>query len=315
MRNRLAAPLIIAASLVAAAPASAETVLGLTSNATIVTFDSATPGVVVTSSPITGLASGVSLRGIDVRPADNQLYALGSNGNLYRLTMSGSTYAATDLGALTTATEGSSFGFDFNPTVDRLRVTSNSNQNLRVDPNVTPPTTLVDGALMLNGSNQIDLIGAAYTNSVRGATSTTLYGFDAFTDSLVRSTNANAGTYVNTNLAGTAFGPLGVTFGINDALGFDISGATGTGFFSLNDGFFSVNLTTGAATRIGTSGAGNLLGIAVAAVPEPSTWALLLVGFGAIGTALRRRRSGATKLAHRADQKLGSRASTALAAL
>ncbi|PZQ56415.1 MAG: hypothetical protein DI570_20930 [Phenylobacterium zucineum] len=39
--------------------------------------------------------------------------------------------------------------------------------------------------------------------------------------------------------------------------------------------------------------------IDIAAVPEPSTWAIMLVGFGVLGAALRRRRSEGTYLAHR----------------
>ncbi|NJC04348.1 hypothetical protein GGQ97_000141 [Sphingomonas kaistensis] len=296
MRNACAASLLIAASL-AAAPASAETVVGLTGAGTIVTFDSATPGTITSTSTITGLGTGVSLRGIDYRPNDGQLYALGTNGNLYRLTASGGTYTATNLGALTTAPDGSSFGFDFNPTVDRIRVTSDTNQNLRVNQTVTPPAVTVDGVLTLNGTSNIDLIGAAYTNSVFGATTTTLYGLDAFTDALVRSTNANAGTYVNTNLNGGLFGPLGVSFSTADLLGFDISGATGAGFFNLNDGFYSVDFNTGAATRIGTIGAGSLIGISVAPVPEPGTWAMMLLGFAVVGASLRRRRSATARLA------------------
>lgn len=37
--------------------------------------------------------------------------------------------------------------------------------------------------------------------------------------------------------------------------------------------------------------------VAVAAVPEPSTWAMLLLGFGAVGYGLRRRRSQLAQLA------------------
>ncbi|UUR06810.1 DUF4394 domain-containing protein [Sphingomonas glaciei] len=301
MRHVFAASLLITASL-AAAPASAETVFGLTSSR-IVTFDTSSPGTVLSSSPITGLTGNVSLRGIDFRPADGQLYALGTNGNLYRLTLNGNTYQAADLGALSTQPQGSSFGFDFNPTVDRIRVTSDTNQNLRLNQTTTPPGVTVDGAITLNGSSNVDLLGSAYTNSFAEATSTTLYGLDAFTDALVRSTDANAGTYVSTNTSGVAFGPLGVTFGATDQLGFDISGITNGAFFNLNDGFYSVNLTTGAATRIGTIGAGSLIGLSLApaaAVPEPGTWAMMLLGFGAIGATMRRRRSVTAKLAQMA---------------
>lgn len=301
MRYVSAASLLIAASL-AAAPASAETVFGLTSSR-IVTFDTSSPGTILSSSPITGLTGNVSLRGIDFRPADGQLYALGTNGNLYRLTLNGNNYQAADLGALSTQPQGSSFGFDFNPTVDRIRVTSDTNQNLRLNQTTTPPGVTVDGAITLNGTSNIDLVGSAYTNSFAGTTSTILYGLDAFTDALVRSTDANAGTYVSTNSSGVAFGPLGVTFGATDQLGFDISGITNGAFFNLNDGFYSVNLTTGAATRIGTIGAGSLIGLSLApagAVPEPATWAMMLLGFGAIGATMRRRRSATAKLAQMA---------------
>lgn len=302
MRNACSASLLIAASLIAA-PAAAETVYGLTPTR-IVTFDSSAPGTILSSSPITGINGNVSLSGIDFRPADGQLYALGTNGNLYRLTLNGNAYQATDLGALTTAPQGSSFAFDFNPMADRTRIISDTNQNLRANQTASPPAVIVDGAITLNGSSNVDLIGAAYTNNVAGATSTTLYGLDAFTDALVRSTSANAGTYVNTNLGGGLFGPLGVSFTTADLLGFDISGTSGLGFFNLNDGFFSIDLNTGAATRIGTIGSGSLIGLSLApagAVPEPGTWAMMLIGFGAIGATMRRRRRSVTaKLAQMA---------------
>ena len=37
-----------------------------------------------------------------------------------------------------------------------------------------------------------------------------------------------------------------------------------------------------------------VLNSAVAAVPEPATWAMMLVGFGGIGFAMRRRKNGVT---------------------
>ena len=51
-----------------------------------------------------------------------------------------------------------------------------------------------------------------------------------------------------------------------------------TGTFNLSGGF-----TAGAATLTITRAA-------VAAVPEPATWAMMLMGFGAMGVAMRRRR-------------------------
>lgn len=277
----------------ASAPASAEEVVGLVGSSRIVTFDSASPGTITSSRAITGLASGVTLTGIDFRPADAQLYAVSTDGTVYRLAVSGSNYAATSLGTFATTPSGNSFGLDFNPQADRLRMVSDTNQNLRINLNTAPPTNLgPDGAITLNGSSNVDLIGAAYTNNVANAASTTLYGIDAFTDSLVRSTSPNAGAYVNTSLDGTPFVPLGVLLGASDPLGFDISGLTGASFFSANGSFYGINLTTGASTLVGQIGTEGITGIAlgVAAVPEPGTWAMMLIGFGAIGVAVRRRR-------------------------
>ena len=266
----------------ASSPAAAEEVIGLVGSTRIVTFDSASPGTITSDRTITGLATGVTLTGIDLRPADNQLYSVSTTGTVYRLTLSGGNYTATSLGTITNTPSGNSFGLDFNPTVDRLRMVSDTNQNLRIT--VSPASNLNDGAITLTGANDADLIGSAYTNNFNPGAGTTLFGIDAFTDSLVRSTNANAGTYASVGL-------LGILLGSTDALGFDISGSTGAGFFSVNDIFYSVNLATGGSTSIGRIGTQGITGITIAAVPEPGTWAMMLIGFGAIGMAVRRRRS------------------------
>ncbi len=89
-----------------------------------------------------------------------------------------------------------------------------------------------------------------------------------------------------------AFGPLGFSFGSADRLAFDISGASGAAFASLNGMLYGVNLTTGAASQIGSIGGNNVQGVTgltAGAVPEPASWAMLITGFGLIGTTMRRR--------------------------
>ena len=275
-------------AVLASSPAAAEEVIGLVGSLSIVTFDSASPGTITSNRTITGLGSGVTLTGIDLRPADNQLYSVSTTGTVYRLTLSGSNYVATSLGAISTSPSGASFGLDFNPTVDRLRMVSDTNQNLRINQTVTPPGVIVDGMITLDGSSNVDLIGSAYTDSVFGATTTTLFGIDAFTDALVRSTNPNGGVYTNVGL-------LGLSLGSTDLLGFDISGSSGAGFFSVNNNFYGIDLGTGRASLIGGLGAQGITGITIAAVPEPGTWAMMLLGFGGIGMALRRRRPAALR--------------------
>ena len=128
---------------------------GLTSANRLVTFNRAAPSV-QTAVAITGLQGGEQLLGIDVRPLgapDGVLFALGSSGRIY--TIDPTSGAATQKAQLTadatdttnpfTALDGTEFGVDFNPVVDRLRVVSNTGQNLRI--NVDTGATITDGAL------------------------------------------------------------------------------------------------------------------------------------------------------------------------
>jgi len=126
---------LVFGTLCAGAPmASAELVTGLTVTNTLVTFDSATPGAVSAPVAITGLGAGEFLVAIDRRPATGQLYGLGSASHLYGI--NAVTGAATQVGSSGAFTlSGTAFGFDFNPTVDRIRVTSTTTQNLRLNPN------------------------------------------------------------------------------------------------------------------------------------------------------------------------------------
>lgn len=284
--------LVAAALLCTTSLAQAEAVVGLTSTNALVTFDTASPLNATAPVTITGLlGANETILGIDRRPANGMLYGLGSSGRLY--TLNTSTGAATFASQLSTALSGTAFGVDFNPVPDRLRVTSNAGQNLRID--VTTGTATVDTAL--NGPTT-SLAGSAYTNNFAGTATTTLYGISSATDSLYVQSPPNAGTL-------TLVGALGVdTVAVT---GFDISGTSGLAFASLTNGdtadssFYSINLATGAATLVGAFGIGGnpalaapLLGIAlnVGVIPEPSTYAMLFAGLLVVGSLVRRRRLG-----------------------
>ncbi|GAB4040380.1 hypothetical protein GCM10028774_44790 [Spirosoma jeollabukense] len=199
------------------------------------------------SKAIAGLQNGETLVGIDTRPLNGQLFALGSSSRLYSIavtaTASWSAVAVGSAGAFTLA--GTDFGFDFNPTVDRIRVVSNTGQNLRLVPdNGTLAAT--DGVLSFSGvSGTPNVSAAAYTNNFAGATTTTLYDIDIRTGSAMLFTQAppNNGTL-------NSVGMLGVD--AESANGFDIGGTTGTAYALLRVGgstkIYTINLTTGAAT-------------------------------------------------------------------
>ena len=76
---------------------------------------------------------GVTLRGIDFRPATGELYGVGSDSIVYHVSpVTGRTVAEGP--AFAPMLNGRFFGVDLNPTVDRIRVTSDAKQNLRLVP-------------------------------------------------------------------------------------------------------------------------------------------------------------------------------------
>ncbi|RZK30163.1 MAG: DUF4394 domain-containing protein [Hymenobacter sp.] len=118
-----------------AAATQAQTIYGLSTTSNIattslVTFNATTPGTFATTVPITGFTAGQAIVGIDVRPNTGELFALGYNptgtqAQLY--TINRTTGVVTAIGAALTLNLGTTtarIGFDFNPTVDRIRVTS-----------------------------------------------------------------------------------------------------------------------------------------------------------------------------------------------
>ncbi|WP_400190466.1 DUF4394 domain-containing protein [Hymenobacter sp. B81] len=245
----------------------------------LVSFDSGNPGVIRSAVNITGLPATQVLVGADFRPATGQLLALGYNattqeGQLYSLNLTSG--ALTAIGALQTlnlGTTANAIGFDFNPTVDRIRITSAANQaNLRMNP--ADGAFLVDGTLSNPGGTPT-ISGAAYTNNDNNAnTGTTLYGYDQARQVLLRSTNANAGTYVDQGPSGITVNP-GVDFDVYSDLtdpdapanaAFLVASPTG----SAADNLYSVNLSTGGASLLGRIGAGsNLTSVAAFLTPGP----------------------------------------------
>ncbi len=175
---------------------------------------------------LTGLEANETLVGIDYRspfkdaagvsnnvPVEGTLYGLGNLGGLYSINPS--TAVATKKAQLSVALAGTAFGIDFNPTVDRLRVVSNTGQNLRV--NVDTGAALVDGGLVSGGTTATGVAAVAYTNvDSDPATGTTLFDIDVNSDQLLVQNPPNDGVLV----------------GIGAPLGIDATGPVGFDLYS-----------------------------------------------------------------------------------
>jgi hypothetical protein len=296
MKKTLTAILCAAlAAFSCASPASAATIYGVASQGggqSLISWDSATPGVLIASKPISGLGANASVLGIDFRPATGELYALLSEGLSYRLaTIQASSGIGTGLaGNGLAAVNGFSHGFDFNPTIDRIRITSDTDTNLVYNPVPgqlqTVATNLAYGGADPNFGKDPNIMGSAYNNNQNGAVTSQLYGIDTGLDILVTQGN-------NTGTLGTV-GPLGVD--VSALGGFDIQAgspfsafATMTPVGSSQSIFYTINLATGAATAVGPIGGGIQITAMTAALPEPATAGMAAFAVAGIGLLRRRR--------------------------
>ena len=230
-------------------------VIGLTSDRRLISFSESSPDYSSNLGTVTGLVGGdTSLIGIDYRVQDGKLYGVGNGGGVY--TLSTSNAVATFVNRLSVALSGTSFGVDFNPVADRLRIVSDNGQNLRHNVNAGG-VTISDGALnYVAGTPAAGVTGAAYTNNdLDATTATTLYNTDSSLDQVTIQSPPNNGSLAATGK---------LTVDTTPSVGFDIystirnnvtvevqslaSLTASTGFISL----YSVKLPTGKATLRGT---------------------------------------------------------------
>lgn len=268
--------------------AQAITLVGITSANEITRIDT-TNIAAATNVAITGLAAGDRFVGIDLRPKDNKIYGVTQSSKLYTVDeMTGSTTLVAALSS-PVINAGLGYGIDFNPVADfgagaSLRLVSSTGNNFAIN-----AATGVVGNAASNIGGGFSAVSYSNSNPLPQAApaSTTLYYINSTTDTLMQATSGfNAPTI-------TTVGALGL-----DALkanGFEVLG-NGTAYAALNvddgsslvTGLYTINLATGAASLIGSYN-GTLSGLTISAVPEPQTYALMLVGLLAVGSLARRR--------------------------
>ena len=287
--------------------AHAQVATALTSSNSLVTFAVTNPGSILTTNVVTGLTAGDVLVGIDFRPIDQQLIGFGYNsatgiGRVYSITSAG---VATSINAnsLSIGTNLNRVIADFNPFANAFRMTTTAatQNNARIPTGGTGALTFDTD---LNPANSGIRATAYSRNNAGGGTSgaTTLYLIDGVTNALLSQGTidffSGSGTSPNTGTLTTVASLSGV-LGLN-VVGFDIFSAAGTAaaspgsaYLATSNTFFTLNLNTGAATSVGTIGAGlSIVDITIGSstVPEPTTLALSAGGLMALLAVARRRR-------------------------
>lgn len=260
LRMALAATALAAVTVTPASAAELLAGIGMSGgNNILVTFPSDDP-MDVSKVKIKGLQKKERILGIDVRPLNGQIYALGSTSRLYVINRDTGMATAVSPTPLNPAVTGNAVAFDFNPTVDRIRIMTDAGQNLRAHPD-TGAIVAVDASLAYAGGDPNfadvpEVSACAYTNNDNDpATGTTLFDIDTANDILVRQDPPNNGT-LNT------VGGLGVD--VSSVAGFDIAGSNGVAYAglvvkngskkNLRATLFTLNLTTGAVTEVGKIG-------------------------------------------------------------
>jgi len=262
-------------------PPAKETIYAVTTvNQLLIQFNAGQPQKTLSSKPLTGFVAGDKLVGIDYRVAKGQLFGLGISGQLYRID--------TKTGALTTVgtpnalpKEGATeWGFDFNPTVDRIRVVNDAGFNLRlhpdtgaaVDGNPNEPGVQFDGRLAydaadVNAGKTPAIVAAGYTYNKDNDKITTNYALDGRQGVLVHQGSKEGAQPVvspNTGRLWTV-GSLGI--GSFDKATLDISDVSNTAYAAITAGgksaWYRIDLAAGKATRVGSIADGPVVGAAI----------------------------------------------------
>ena len=238
-------------------------VIGVTDDGRLVQFRANSPRRTRDIGYVQGLTGNdTALVGIDFRVQDGKLYGVGNGGGVYTIDVT--TAQAQLVNTVTVPLMGTSFGVDFNPVADRLRIVSDTGQNLAH--NVNAGGVTVANAMLTYTAPPAapvpatGVTGAAYTNNDlnQPATATTLFDVDTMLDQIAIQSPPGNGILVAT-------GTLGVDAGA--VTGFDIYSRLERGVTVSNHAFaslivngtcafYQIHLTTGRAIRLGALGDG-----------------------------------------------------------
>lgn len=256
--NKLVATVLFAVSSVLSTPSMApagEVIYLLTATNELLRADTDDPGSTLSSVPITGLAEGESVLGIDFRDAggDELLYLLGSSNRLYVMPNPEEGKAVAVGTTFSPGLRGSEFGFDVDPQTDQIRVVSDENQSFDLDPASGQVIGAIWSDVYIDAYAVVEpsLVGAAYAHRSGGSVRSQIFMIDAGLDLLVSPDGRVRGEV-------TGIGPLGLDAA--DMLGFDISSVSGLAYAGLDVGgrisLYSIDLETGRASVLGDFGPG-----------------------------------------------------------
>ncbi len=271
----IAAISLLAATVASAQPARApqpHTLWVLTASHTLLQVRADAPQKVVQRRPLQGLESGESVVGMDFRVAKGVLYAVTDRNRL--LTIDTATGAVREVGRIADLPLAPGpVGVDFNPTVDRLRLTTAQGVNARVHPDTAALIKRDADLQWVAGAPDAQpprVLASGYTYNTRDEKKTTKYAIDARGLLLMQGSHEDASPFVSPDLGGlTVVGPLG-TGPLADAA-FDIADVDNAAFAAVRaeasgapTRLLRVDLGRGSAQDLGSLGDGEAVrGLAI----------------------------------------------------
>lgn len=260
-----------------------EVVYAVTAGNKLVSFNAGQPGKILSQMPLVGLQDKETVAGIDYRVAKGWLYLLGSSGRLYRIDTGSGAVRMIGAGPAVTLPAGTEIGFDFNPTVDRIRLVSGDGRNMRlhpdsgalVDSDPNAPGVQVDGKLAyaagdVHAGRPASIVAAAYTYNKNDEKITTNFAIDAARGTLVTQGSMEGKLPAVSPNTGQLFTVGSLGLGSVEKVSFDIGDLSNVAYMAMaksgamKSSWFEIDLATGKARLIGTVGISEpLVGIAI----------------------------------------------------
>ncbi|MFI6304480.1 DUF4394 domain-containing protein [Amycolatopsis thailandensis] len=255
----VAAALVVGTANASSAQAAAPQAFAISTDGKLMAyFSTDKPQVLDWVRLVQGLTCGeTALIGIDFRVQNGLLYGVGNKGCIYTIKTPPATpdVVVTKVSQLSVPLYGTNFGVDFNPAADRLRVISDTGQNLRhnLGDHVTTEDTILTTPPL--GGPTRGVTAAAYTNNdLNPDTATTLFDISTNSDQLLIQSPANLGFLSPTGALSVDTGPVAGLDIYSDLTNGKTTSATAYAVLNPATGpstFSNVNLLTGAATKIG----------------------------------------------------------------
>ena len=262
----------------------AGTLVLLTDENTFTTVDPGTPGSLQTTRSITGLETDEDVVAIDYRPATGELYGFSDQGRLYRIDTGSGDTTLIGPGPINPALTGTAIGFDFNPVADRIRITTDEDENVRLHPDtgavLGPDTDLAYAPGDAGAGLDPEVTALAYTQNFPGASTTTLWGIDTERDVFVR-VGSVGGTPDSPNGGQlTTIGSIGVLDAVPGTTGLDAA-PSGALYAAITPAggpgsrLYVIDPTNGGADLLGTvGGSATIRDLAVRPPSQPRIFGL-----------------------------------------